>query len=118
LNIPLDSTFLFNPLLLHDHDQAAIMACTSVGLFDFVIVGGGTSGLVMANRLTENPLINVLVVEAGDNHINDPNVFTPLLYPALQGAPTDWNFTTVPQVCLCYEPFSHLVNDFFLALPG
>lgn len=33
--------------------------------YDHVIVGGGTSGLVVANRLTENPHITVLVIERG-----------------------------------------------------
>ena len=33
--------------------------------YDYIIVGGGTSGLVVANRLTENPHITVLVIERG-----------------------------------------------------
>jgi hypothetical protein len=33
--------------------------------YDYIIAGGGTSGLVVANRLTENPRTNVLVIERG-----------------------------------------------------
>lgn len=33
--------------------------------YDYIIAGGGTSGLVVANRLTENPNVNVLVIERG-----------------------------------------------------
>jgi len=33
--------------------------------YDYVIIGGGTSGLVVANRLTEDPNITVLVIEYG-----------------------------------------------------
>jgi hypothetical protein len=33
--------------------------------YDYIIAGGGTSGLVVANRLTENPRISVLVIERG-----------------------------------------------------
>ena len=34
--------------------------------YDYVIIGGGTSGLTVANRLTENPNVKVLVIESGD----------------------------------------------------
>ncbi|KAF7926681.1 uncharacterized protein EAE97_010190 [Botrytis byssoidea] len=40
----------------------------------YVVIGGGTSGLVVANRLTENPDVHVLVLEAGVNRDDDPRV--------------------------------------------
>ena len=42
--------------------------------FDYVIVGGGTAGLVLAARLSENPATSVLVLEAGAAHLNDPMI--------------------------------------------
>ena len=66
--------------------------------YDFIIVGGGTAGLVVANRLTENPKIQVLVVEAGKNHADDPRVKTPALYATLFGTEAHWGFETSPQV--------------------
>jgi choline dehydrogenase-like flavoprotein len=71
--------------------------------YDFVIIGGGTSGLVVANRLSEDPNVQVLVLEAGENHVNDPRVMIPALCMSLQGSEADWNFETTPQVW-CYLP--------------
>lgn len=63
------------------------------------IIGGGTAGLTIAARLTENPQTSVLVLEAGNDHSNDTNVLSPGLYTGMYGNPEyDWNYKTVPQV--------------------
>lgn len=64
---------------------------------DYIIVGGGTAGLVLANRLTENPDIQVLVLEAGTDMTADPRVKTPGLWTILQGSELDWQYQSVPQ---------------------
>lgn len=70
-------------------------------VFDFVVVGGGTSGLVVANRLTEDPDVQVLVLEAGTNRLNDPRLMVPGLGIAVFEDPNfDWNFRSSPQVSL------------------
>ena len=66
--------------------------------FDYVIAGGGTAGLTLAARLTENPNIMVGVIEAGIDRTDDPRVLTPGLVVSMWEDPDyDWIFKTVPQ---------------------
>ncbi|KAL2045989.1 hypothetical protein ABVK25_011878 [Lepraria finkii] len=44
---------------------------------DYVIVGGGTAGLVLANRLSEDPDTQILVLESGKSITQDPRVQDP-----------------------------------------
>jgi choline dehydrogenase-like flavoprotein len=65
--------------------------------YDFVIIGGGTAGNVLANRLSTSPNISVLVLEAGSSNEGVLNAEIPLLSPTLSpNTPYDWNFTTAP----------------------
>ncbi|KAF9878451.1 aryl-alcohol [Colletotrichum karsti] len=66
--------------------------------YDYIIVGGGTAGLVVASRLTEDAEVRVLVVEAGADQSANPLVLTPGLVAGVYGKEEyDWNFSSVPQ---------------------
>jgi len=70
---------------------------TEQSLYDYVIVGGGTSGLVIANRLSENPAITVAVIEAGDSVFNSPNVTNTTTFGLSLGTSIDWSYPIEPQ---------------------
>ncbi|KAI0838420.1 putative GMC oxidoreductase [Hypoxylon sp. FL0890] len=65
--------------------------------YDFIIVGGGLAGLVLATRLSEDSSTSVLVIEAGEEMSNDPRVKTPVMWASLLNTSADWSLTTVPQ---------------------
>lgn len=67
--------------------------------YDYVIIGGGTAGLVVAARLTENPDVTVGVLEAGNSKLGDMLVDCPAMFLQMFGKPEyDWTFMSVPQV--------------------
>lgn len=61
---------------------------------DYIVVGSGSSGCVVANRLSADPSIRVLVIEAGESGEDDPSITTPGRWTSLIGSQYDWNYTT------------------------
>lgn len=70
-----------------------------MSVYDFIIVGTGSAGSVLANRLSENPAVKVLALEAGGPEIPS-NVENPSLWYTLFGSTVDWGYTSVPQPAL------------------
>ena len=79
-----------------------LVHCADV--FDFVIAGGGTAGLALANRLSESGLYTVAVIEAGgyyeelfpDAQIPGMDLLGVGMHPSVT-SPIDWGFVTTPQ---------------------
>lgn len=63
---------------------------------DYVIVGGGSAGCVLAARLSENPGTSVLLLEAGPPG-DVPEIRIPAAFSRLWRTEYDWNYVTVPQ---------------------
>lgn len=69
--------------------------------FDFIVVGGGSAGCVLANRLSEVPEWNVLLLEAGGNE----NYFSdiPIFAPFLSLTPMNWGYNSEPERKACRD---------------
>lgn len=83
--------------LLSGATAAAVYRNSSGDSHDYVIIGGGTSGLALANRLSENPAVSVLIIEAGGSVYDNPNVTNPNGYGLAFGTDIDFVFKTTNQ---------------------
>jgi hypothetical protein len=68
--------------------------------YDYIIVGAGVAGCVLANRLTENPNISVLLLEAGKAEIPLASDI-PLSSAILQSTDFNYGYVTEPQTKAC-----------------
>lgn len=65
--------------------------------FTHIIVGGGTAGLVIAARLSENPSLTIGVLEAGPAAFDEPRINVPGRLGETLFTEYDWQFETTPQ---------------------
>jgi len=66
-------------------------------LTDYIVVGAGSSGAALVHRLSLDPSIRILLLEAGVSGEDDPAVLTPGRWVSLMGSSYDWSYTTEPE---------------------
>ncbi len=64
--------------------------------FDYVVVGAGSAGCVLASRLTEDPDVSVALLEAGGED-SQPEIHVPAAFPALFKSSLDWDLLGEPE---------------------
>ncbi|HKT82455.1 MAG TPA: GMC family oxidoreductase N-terminal domain-containing protein [Solirubrobacterales bacterium] len=78
------------------HGDTALQSTGRSGMYDYVIVGAGSAGCVLAARLSEDPEVKVLLLEAGPPDVNQ-NVHVPLGYLQLARTEVDWDYASAPE---------------------
>lgn len=81
---------VFGPIVLSTNGQR---------VFDYVIIGAGSAGCVLASRLSENAACQVLLLEAGGED-DSPLIRTPAFFGRLQDSAYDWADRSFPQAHL------------------
>ncbi len=66
-------------------------------VYDYVVIGGGTAGSVIASRLTENPDVTVAVIEGGPSDVGRDDVLTLRRWMGLLGGELDYDYPTTEQ---------------------
>lgn len=77
--------------------QVSAADLKNVREYDYIIVGTGTAGCVLANRLTEDPNVTVLAIEAGHSDLKQIFSRIPAGFGRLFGTAADWNFWTAKE---------------------
>lgn len=89
----------------YPNDKSSYVYQQPFAEYDFIIIGAGSAGCAIANRLSEVPYWKILVIEAG----SDPSVNSdiPSLFSTLIQSPYDWDYSTEPAGYSCLGMINH-----------
>ncbi|MDH6236486.1 GMC family oxidoreductase N-terminal domain-containing protein [Cryobacterium sp. CG_9.6] len=82
--------------MIQTRPGSTLLTTRDGGSFDYVVVGAGSAGAALANRLSAHPSTSVVLLEAGGNDSN-PSVHIPAAFSGLFKTDLDWNYETTPQ---------------------
>ena len=88
-------------LVIRPNSEATVTTQKLNDSYEYIIVGGGTAGAVLAARLTEDNDVTVLLLEAGGDYIENPLYHIPSAFGRLQHTGSDWAYYTEPQESAC-----------------
>jgi choline dehydrogenase len=91
------NTALLASARLNSSTPSTVESLEEVVEYDYIIVGTGTAGCVLANRLTEESDITILAIEAGESDAKQIMSRIPAGLTKLWRSPVDWNFLTTAQ---------------------
>ena len=74
---------------------ATFLGATQAAEFDFVIVGGGTCGLLLANRLSADANTTVAIIDPGRSALGNVNVTKPTNWLSATNGPIDWLYDSL-----------------------
>lgn len=80
----------------HAQTNQVVQNANLKGEYDYIIVGAGAAGCLMAHRLSQGGSASVLVIEGGGTDIGQEKIAEPLKWATNIGSDTDWGNTTVP----------------------
>ena len=91
--------------MARDLENPGAVAMAAEALYDYIIIGGGTAGCVLASRLIERQSsLSILLIEAGADVTNNPYVAKPSDAAHLHFSDIDFKYFTVPQKHLDNKP--------------